>query len=126
MEKESPPESDLTAEFRQLGDNLRETLRTAWESEERRRLQEDLEAGLSALETALNETADEVTRGDTGQRIKAEVQDLEKQVKSGQLQAKARDELLSVLQRINLELQRLRDSMNPPSDTDATPLTEES
>jgi hypothetical protein len=41
-----PPENDLAAEFRRLGENLRSALQSAWESEERLRLQDEIERGL--------------------------------------------------------------------------------
>ena len=46
------PDGDLSDELRELGRNLKAAAKTAWESEESRRLQQELKSGLAALEVA--------------------------------------------------------------------------
>ena len=101
------PESDLHSEFEQLGQNLKAALKTAWESEESRKLQAELKSGLAALEVGLRQAAQEVTTGETGQRFKAEVEDLGERVKSGQVESQLRKDLLSALRTVNSELQKM-------------------
>jgi hypothetical protein len=98
--------SDLHNEFEQLGQNLKAALKTAWESEESRQLQAELKSGLAALEVGLRQAAQEVTTGETGQRLKAEVEDLGQRVKSGEVENKLRHELLAALRSVNSELQK--------------------
>ena len=104
---EKPPEGDLHNEFEQLGQNLKAALKTAWESEESRKLQAELKSGMAALEVGLHQAAQEVTSGETGQRLKAEVDDLGQRVKSGQVESQLRKDLLSALRTINSELQKM-------------------
>ena len=40
---------DIGEQLNELGKNLRETLRTAWESDDRRKLQQEIETGLTNL-----------------------------------------------------------------------------
>jgi hypothetical protein len=101
------PESDLQGEFERLGQNLKAAVKTAWESEESRKLQAELKNGLVALEAGLKGAAQEVSSGETGQRLKAEVEDLGQRVKSGQVESQLRRDLLSALQTINRELQKM-------------------
>ena len=60
-----------------------------------------------ALEAGLKGAAQEVSSGETGQRLKAEVEDLGQRVKSGQVESQLRRDLLSALQTINRELQKM-------------------
>ena len=62
---------------------------------------------MAALEAGLRQAAQEVTTGETGQRIKAEVDDFSQRVKSGQVESRLRTDLLSALQTINRELQKM-------------------
>ena len=41
------PENELADELRNLGHNLKGILQAAWESEERRKLQNEIQAGLA-------------------------------------------------------------------------------
>ena len=48
---------DLASELRQLGNNLKASLQSAWESEERKKVQEDIEHGLTDLGQLLQDAA---------------------------------------------------------------------
>ena len=102
MTENPGPDSDIASEFRQLGDNLVNTLRSLWESPERQRLQDEIENGLGEMASTLKEEASTFKESPTGQRIKSELQDLQQRVDSGQV----RDELLKALKLINSELQK--------------------
>ncbi len=119
---DQPPESDLSSEFERLGRNLKEAARTAWESEESKKLQAELKRGLSALEAGLTSAAHEVKTGEAGQKIKAEVEDLGQRVRSGQVEQELRKDLLSALRTINGQLQKFTEpkagSTGPTGPTD--------
>jgi len=106
-----PPKSeaspgDLAAEFRNLGDNLKEMFQSAWESEERKKLQQEIEAGLAELGKSLNKTVEELKVSPAGKRLKTEVYDLQQRVRSGDVETELRDNLLSVLRKVNFELEK--------------------
>jgi hypothetical protein len=104
--KTPPPENDLTSEFRALGDNLKSILKNVWESEETHKLKDEIHAGLTEFGRVTNETVEEFTQGETGQRLKTEAEDLRERIRSGDMEEKARQELLKVLQVINSELEK--------------------
>ena len=110
---DKPPEGELHHEFEQLGQNLKAALKTAWESEESKRLQAELKSGMAALEVGLRQAAQEVTTGETGQKLKSEVEDFSQRVKSGEVESHLRRDLLSALQTINRELQKMSRSAGP-------------
>ena len=100
------PEGDIRDEFRNLGDNLKSVMHTAWESEERKKLQQDIEAGLSELGNVLNQLADDFHTSESDKKIKSEVEDFGERVRSGEVETKVRQELLSALQLVNTELDK--------------------
>jgi hypothetical protein len=106
MSENEQSENDLTEEFRKLGKNLAEALRTAWESPERRKFQQEIENGINEMGTTLTKEFGTFIESPTGQRLKSDVQDLGERFRTGEAQQKARDELLNALKRANSEIQR--------------------
>src|SRR5690242_13513362 len=109
------PESDLSAELRELGHNLKAAAKTAWESEESRRLQQELKTGLVALEAGLREASNEFTSPETRQRVRAEVHEMGERFRSGQVENQLRDDLLSALRTVNAELKKASQSTSDPT-----------
>lgn len=106
MTDQSPPEENISEEFRQLGKNLVDTLRAAWESPERLRLQSEIEAGLNELAATIRSEVNSFDTSQTGQQLKTEVEELRAKVRSGEAETQVRQELLKALQAINAELAR--------------------
>lgn len=112
----SVPESEVTQEFRRLGDNLQDVLRTAWESPERKKLQSEIKAGLAELEASLNKAATEFRESPTGQRLETEVKNLGERVRTGEVESRLRTDLLSLLRQLNI---RLEEASEPGSEADS-------
>jgi hypothetical protein len=87
-----------------LGKNLKEIVRGAWESEERHKLQQEVENGLSELGKSLTQAINDLRDSSTGQRLRAEVEELHTRIRSGEVEAEARENMLGVLRKINAEL----------------------
>jgi hypothetical protein len=98
--------NDLGDELRALGENLRSVFQAAWVSDDRRRLQADLERGLDELATSLRSAAREFGESETGQRLKEDMHDLGERLRSGEVESKARQDLTDLLRRLNDELGR--------------------
>ena len=107
------PRDDIGEQLNELGKNLREALRTAWESDERRKLQLDIEDGLANLRDSLNEAAKEFSNSQTGQNLKDDVKDLHERWQTGEVGSKVRSEVAEALRTVNKELQKAS-SKNPP------------
>ncbi len=99
-------EGEVADELRELGRNLKNAARAAWESEEGRRLQRELSAGFAALEAGLREAASEFSASPAGQRAQSEVHDFSERVRSGQVEAQLRSDLVSALRVVNAELKK--------------------
>jgi len=107
MSETEKREDVLADEFRNLGKNLTEVMRTAWESPERKNMQAEIEAGLDELGKSLNHEVSSFRQSPTGQRLKTDMEDLNQRIRSGEVTSKARDELLAALKRANEELQKV-------------------
>jgi uncharacterized membrane protein YccC len=104
MTDNPPPESTIEDEFRSLGTNLVETLRSLWDSPERKKVQEEIEQGLAQLAETLKSEADTFKQSPTGQRLQSDLDELGKRVRTGEAESAAREEILKALRLINTEL----------------------
>ena len=112
---------DVAAEFSTLGKNLMTLLQSAWESEERKNLQREIEAGLAELGKTLNQAVSEFKESPAGNRLREEAEGLRARVRSGEVETQIRDDLLAVLRKINVELEkatgpRTPEVTHPPSE----------
>jgi hypothetical protein len=119
MNETSPPEGNLGEELRSLGENLKSALHSAWESEERKKVQAEIETGLADLSQLLKDTAEEFEAEKIGKGLKAEVENFREQIESGEVAAQVRTDLVQVLQAINNELTKIQDQWTTGSDTEA-------
>lgn len=106
MNDDPKPETDIADEFRALGENLVKTLRAAWESPERKKLEQEIEAGLTELASTLKVEAATFKDSEAGQRLRSDFDDLRQRVHSGEAAEKARDELIKALRLVNAELEK--------------------
>ncbi len=104
---QDPSYGDVADELRRLGKNLKDALQSAWESDERKRLEEEIRAGLADLGVTLNEAADEFKQSDTGKQFKEDVADFRRRVHNGEVSTKIHDELIHALRIANIELSKM-------------------
>ena len=111
------PNESIGEQLNELGKNLREAQQSAWESEERRKLQQEIEEGLANLGASLSEAAKDFSNSPTGQNLKEDVKDLNERWRTGEVKSKVRSEITETLRKVNDELQKAtRKNPPPPSD----------
>jgi hypothetical protein len=98
----------------ELGKNLRQMLQSAWESEERRKLQQEIEVGLANLGESLSEAARDFSDSPTGQSLKEDVKDIQERWRTGEVQSKAHNDIMDALRKVNTELQKATQKNPPP------------
>lgn len=114
---------DVARELQELGRNLANILKDAWDSEERRRLQEEIRAGMSDLSSTVDKAVSEFHASPTGQRMKEDIRDFRERVRAGEVDQKIRNEILTALKRVNEELEKAtRKTPPPPPPTDVPPV----
>ncbi len=115
------PKNNISEELDELGKNLRDALRSAWESEERRKLQKDIEDGLANLGESLSQAAREFSSSETGQNLKEDVKDMRDRWRSGEMGSKVHSEIMEALRKINTELQKtVKQNPPPPPENPST------
>ncbi len=100
------PENNISDELNELGKNLRDALHAAWQSEDRKKVQKEIETGLANLGASLSKAAEDFSNSPTGQNLKSDVKDMQDRWKSGEMGSKVRTEISDVLRKINNELQK--------------------
>ena len=113
MSENPNPQPDIASQFRELGENIKNFFHTAWESEESQKFRQELQNGLNELGRVTNEAVDEFKASETGQKLKAEAGDFVNRVETGEVEAKAREEISKVLNFINQELGNLNEQIKP-------------
>ena len=113
MTENSQPEGNLKDEFQAFGENLKKAFTSAWESEERAKVQNEIEDGINELGRALNEFVTSFSASETGQKIIQEVDDFSERLHSGEVQAKAEEGLLKTLQKVNEQLGKAAGHFTP-------------
>lgn len=98
--------NEVIEELRALGLNLRSLLQTAWESEERRKLQGEIETGLNDLQANLSQALKDFSNSPTGQTLKSDLEDFGERIRSGEVETKVRTEVLSALRAANEGLKK--------------------
>lgn len=121
MSDQPPQVENLTDALHKLGENLVQTLQTAWDSPERKKLQQEIEAGLNDITQTVKRQVDDFNQSPTGQQLKADIEELGERVRSGEAEAQLRQELLKALQFINTELEKAADRLRKVSDSETPP-----
>lgn len=106
MNQETPPTGPLSDELRALGENLRSVFQAAWDSDDRRRFQQEFETGLGELASSLSQAARQFSESETGKQMKEDLRDLGERVQSGEVESRVRQDLTAILRKVNEELGR--------------------
>ena len=118
-----PSNSDIADELRTLGKNLKDALQSVWESDERKKLEDEIRAGLADLGVTLSEAAGDFKRSQAGQQLKEDIHDFRRRVHSGEVSTKVHDELINALRMANTELSKMssKRSETPASSAESDP-----
>ncbi|RMG94948.1 MAG: hypothetical protein D6706_12955 [Chloroflexi bacterium] len=124
-QQEQQPRKDVAAELREMGQKFTETLRAAWQSEERQKIEVELREGLKSFADEVDHLIHELKEGETAEKVKKEATEIKVQIKSGELGQKAKEGLATSLRWLSQELGRLADQFTT-TEKAAQPETAES
>lgn len=125
-EEQTNQSSSLRDEFQALGENLKSMFNAAWESEERKKFQSEIEAGMRELGTVMNDLADDIRSSQAGETIRREANDFHERVKSGEVEEKAREEVIKVMKGLNEEIAKAVDKMAGTVEVESEEVPEDS
>lgn len=105
--------NDLADELNELGNSIKNFLHAFWESQERKRMQQEIESGLSSLGQSLSQAASEFQQSPTGQQVKQEFEAISNRIRSGEMESTIRRDFLNALRAANAELENALRKMSP-------------
>lgn len=108
--EKSQEEVDLAAEFADLGRKIRETVTTAWNSEERQKIQQDLKTGFDKFVDEVNKAAKNLRDSDVGVKVETGVKKAHEDVKSGKVADDTRKGMIKALRAMGEALDKMADS----------------
>lgn len=116
---------DLTAQFQELGQRLVSTARSAWQSEQRQGLQQEITDGLRTVRDQLNEAVDNVRTSARAQgvtdTVKEQVTKASETARSNELVDELRSGFASGLRELNEQLRRLSERLERRDDAPSAP-----
>jgi hypothetical protein len=104
---------DIAAEFAELGKKLRTTVEVAWGSQERQKVQKEVQEGLVKLRDELDKAAKGLRDSEPGQKVETEVKKVREDLETGKVVDDVRIGIVSGLRGISAALDKLSDSFTP-------------
>ena len=121
---------DLVAEFQTLGRAFAEAFETAWNSEERKRVEEEVRAGVNSFASEVDKVIREAKESPTGERMKNEAGEVAGKVESSEIGRRALEGISQGLAWVSVEMGKLSEQLVPeeksPEDLDAEAPEDES
>ncbi len=114
-ENEQPKEeeADIAAAMAALGKKFAEAMSTAWNSEERHKLQSDIKDGLDQFTSEIDKAAKNIRESEAAKKVETGVQKAADDVKSGKVAADVRRGMVTALQGLSDALDRMSSSFTP-------------
>jgi len=105
---------DVVAELKNLGRQFAETLQTAWNSEERVRIESEVREGMQSFVKEVDRVFQEAKDSPAAERIRTEATDVKSRVESSDFGEKARKGVAQGLHWMSEELGKLATKFTPP------------
>ncbi|MGC8837746.1 MAG: hypothetical protein ACP5UM_04945 [Anaerolineae bacterium] len=105
--QEEGREPDLERELAELGRRLTQAAQTAWETEEARRLRQEVKAGLEKLLAELEQGVERAREHPTTQKVQEEVEEMLESARRGKIAQEVKEGITQALRSLNAELDRL-------------------
>lgn len=119
-QKERAQHPDVSDALRDLGRQFAETLQAAWNSQERKEFEQEVQEGVRRFADEVNRVFKEAKESPTTQKVKDEAKEVRVKVESGEIGRKARSGLVEGLQWMSQELARLAEQFSPPEKSTET------
>jgi len=120
--KSQEEDPDVVGDFRNLGQQFADTLRSAWYSEERKRFESEMREGLQSFATEVDKAVKEIIASEPAQKARTEAEEIKTKAAEGDITQKTLSGLSQGLRRFSDELAKWSDSFTP---TEKEPPAEE-
>ena len=105
---------DVAAEFQKLGHQLGETLQTAWESEERKRIEIEVREGVQSFVAEIDRVLQGVKAKEATSKLREDAVGAKSKVEESELGQKARDGIVEGLRWLSVGLNELAVKFTTP------------
>ena len=112
--KEGKPGIDVAAEFQQLGQQLGETLQSAWESDERKRIETEVREGVRSFVAEIDKVLQGVRTSESTAKLREDAVGAKAKVDESELGQKAREGIVEGLRWLSVGLNELAVKFAPP------------
>ncbi len=114
---------DFTGELKDLGRQFADTVQSAWNSEERVRVENEVRDGVKSFVNEVDKALREAKESQAAAKVKEEAAGIKTKLETGQMGRKTREGLVQGLQWLSEELGKLAEQFAPPekSPPDAAP-----
>ena len=112
---------DITGELQNLGKQVAETLKSAWQSEERQKVENQVKEGVQSFANEIDKAMNEFREGQVGQKFKSEVSEVKSKVETSEVGGKTTAGIAQGLRWLSVELAKLADQF---TSTEKDPNTE--
>jgi hypothetical protein len=111
--KHSGEDVDVSAELRNLGRQLAETFKTAWASEERKKVEGEIRQGVKTFVDEMDKAIREVKKSPAAQKMREEAVEIKTRAESGELSQKTKANMAQGLRWLSEELEKLANQFTP-------------
>jgi len=107
MSEGTGEEKTISGELTRLGRQVAEAINTAWESEDRKKLQAEVTTGLESFGAQVSDAMRKASDSDAAKEIRDQTEKVVEQVRGSDVTAEVRKGLIAGLEVLNRELGRL-------------------
>ncbi len=104
---------DISEELREFGKQFADTIRTAWNSTERQRLETELRDGMRSFADEVDKAIQEIKKSPAADRVKTEATQVREKVQTSDVGNKARTGVAQGLQALSEQLAKLAERFTP-------------
>lgn len=108
------PGHDVAAEFQKLGHQLGETLQSAWESEERKRIEKEVREGVQSFVAEVDKVLQDVRTSESTGKLREDAAGAKAKVEESEIGQKAREGIVEGLRWLSEGLNELAIKFTPP------------
>jgi hypothetical protein len=113
--------SDVVEEFKRLGRQFADTLESIFTSEEARRVETEIRAGMKSFANEVEKVFNEAKESPAASRMKEEASSVKDRVETGEYSRKAQEGIVSGLRWLSTELDKMANQFTPADKDDQPP-----
>jgi signal recognition particle GTPase len=117
VEEEETTKAETTRDFgeeiKNLGKQFADTVQTAWNSEERHRVEGEIRSGVKSFVAEVDKAINEAKESQAAAKVKEEATEIKTKLETSDIGSKARDGLVQGLQWLSEELGKLAEQFTP-------------